>query len=64
MWKYHNKINNGRELAANHFQNRDMSVYLQEPHAERRANEIVFSENQIYLKFYFRSTEQEQTNML
>ena len=47
--------------AANHFQNRDMSVYLQEPHAKTRANEIVFSENQIYLKFYFRSKEQEQT---
>ena len=26
-----------------------MSVYLQEPHAKRRADEIVFSENQIYL---------------
>ena len=38
-----------------------MSVYLQEPHAKRRANEVVFSENQIYLKFYFRSKEQEQT---
>ena len=38
-----------------------MSVYLQEPYAKRRANEIVFSENQIYLKFYFRSKEQEQT---
>ena len=38
-----------------------MSVYLQEPHAKKRANEIVFSENQIYLKFYFRSKEQEQT---
>ena len=38
-----------------------MSVYLQEPHAKRRANEIVFSENQIYLKFYFRSKEQKQT---
>ena len=38
-----------------------MSVYLHEPHAKRRANEIVFSENQIYLKFNFRSKEQEQT---
>ena len=38
-----------------------MSVYLQEPHAKRRANEIVFLENQIYLNFYFRSKEQEQT---
>ena len=53
-------IINNETWAANHFQNRDMSVYLQEPHAKRRANEIVFSENQIYLKFYFRFKEQEQ----